>query len=164
MMRMNISVRLLSTKHVKHVLARAIICSMFLILPSCGIPNLRLPEAAPDLPPTFNGVTTPDNSAQLGIEEYYNDPILSSVIDQALMGNRELRILDEEVQIARAEVVARTGAYLPFFSMGLGAGWDRPSRFTRSGAVDSTLNIIPGHPFPSPLADVIGSVNVFWQI
>lgn len=156
---MNLSGRLL-----RRVLARAIICSVLMILPSCGIPHLRLPESAPDLPPTFNGVTSADNSSQLNVEEFFNDPLLTRLIDQALANNRELKILDEEVQIARAEVLARQGAYLPFLTFGAAAGWDRPSRYTRAGAVDSQLNILPGHPFPSPLGDVLGSVNLFWQL
>ena len=40
---MNLSVRLSSTKHEKHMIARAIVCGMLLlVLPSCGIPNFRL--------------------------------------------------------------------------------------------------------------------------
>ena len=40
------------------------------------IPPLRQPQPGPDLPPDFNGAASPENSAQLGIEEFYNDPML----------------------------------------------------------------------------------------
>ena len=54
---MSLSVRLLNTKRVKHVLARVIACSMLLVLPSCAIPNLRQAKLGPRLPANFDGVT-----------------------------------------------------------------------------------------------------------
>ena len=133
---MNLSVRFSNAKHKKHVIARAIACSMLLVLPSCGIPNLRQAEPGPGLPAGFKGATSSENSAQLGIEEFYNDPMLTCLIQQALVGNRELKILDEEVQIARNEILARQGAYLPFVSFGAGAGLNKPSLYTPEGAVE----------------------------
>ena len=40
----------------------AIVCSMLLVLPSCGIPKLRQAEPRPDLPAGFNGATSSENS------------------------------------------------------------------------------------------------------
>src|ERR1043166_5835055 len=115
---MNLSVRFLNTTQVKHVLATAIACGMLLVLPSCAIPPRRQAEPGPDLPGSVNGVTCPENSSRLGIEEFFTDPMLTRLIYQALDGNRELRILDEEVQIASNEILARRGAYLPFDTFG----------------------------------------------
>src|ERR1700734_3241321 len=98
---MKLSVRFSNAMHMKHVSARAIACSiMLLVLPSCGIPLLRHPEPGPGLPADFKGTTSSENSSQLGIEEFYNDQNLVCVIQQALIGNRELKILNEDVQIA----------------------------------------------------------------
>ena len=73
---MNRSVRFSNTKHMKHVIARAIACSiMLLVLPSCGIPPLRRAEPGPACRQSFNGAASSENSSQLGIEEFYNDPI-----------------------------------------------------------------------------------------
>src|SRR5258708_2895954 len=110
-MRMNLSVGFLNTKRVKHVLARATACSMLLVLPSCGIPCLRQAEPGPGLPASIYARTRFDAPAQFGIKEFFNDPVLTCLIDQALVGNRELKILNEEVQIAGAEVLARQGGF-----------------------------------------------------
>ena len=129
---MKLSVRFSDAKQMKQVIARAIACSMLLVLPGC-IPNLRNPEPGLNqLPESFKGTTSPDNSAQVGIEEFYKDPMLICLIHQALspIGNRELKILNEEVQIARNEILARSGAYLPFVTLGAGTGLNRYSRFT----------------------------------
>src|SRR5262245_40414812 len=165
MMRMNRSVRLSNTKHVKHVLARAVACSiMLLVLPSCAIPPLRQAEPGPALPASFTGATSPENSAQLGIEEFFNDPMLTRLINQALVGNRELKILNEEVQIASNEVLARQGAYLPFVTFGAQVGLDKPSRFTPLGAAEEQLEYLPGKHFPDPLPNFQLGLNLFWQL
>ena len=54
--RMNHLVRFSTAKQMKHVIARAIACSiMLLVLPSCGIPPLRHPQPGPGVPVDFNG-------------------------------------------------------------------------------------------------------------
>ena len=65
-------------------------------------------------PPTFNGVTTPDNSSVISTTGFFNDPRLTSLIDQALFANQELRILAQDIAIANNEILRRRGAYLPF--------------------------------------------------
>ncbi len=81
-----------------------------------------------------------------------------------LNGNQELKILGENFQIANNEVQARRGAFLPFFNIGGGAGMSIPSRFTTDGAVESTLNILPGQPFPNPLPDFLVASSFSWQL
>jgi NodT family efflux transporter outer membrane factor (OMF) lipoprotein len=90
--------------------------------------------------------------------------MLLSLIDQALAGNRELRMLDEEVQIARNEVQARRGAYLPFVMFRTGVGLEKPSLYTPLGTVEDQLEPRPGLPFPEPLPNYLGVFNLFWQL
>lgn len=175
---MNLSLRFPNATPKKHGIARAIGWSMLLVLPSCQIPCLRHAEPGPDLPAGFQAATSsgPDqpagvnkasgseNSSQLGIQEFFNDPILTHLIDQALAGNQELKILNEEVQIARNEILARRGAYLPFVTIGAGAGLNKPSKFTPEGAVEEQLEYLPGKHFPDPLPNFVGGLNFFWQL
>ena len=162
---MNLSVRFSNAKHMKHVIARAIACSiMLLVLPSCGIPPLRHPEPGPGLPADFNGATSSENSSQLGIEEFYNDRMLTCLIEKALVDNRELKVLNEDVQIAGNEVLARSGAYLPFISVAAGAGLNRFSRFTLEGAGILDDPYLPGKFFPNPLGNFVGGINLTWQL
>ncbi len=162
---MNHSVRFLNTtrKNESRGLAIAIACSILLVLPSCGIPDLRKADPGQPLPEDSKEASL-ENSAQLRVEEFFHDPMLTSMIDQALIGNQELRILAEDVQIASNVVLARRGAYLPFVSLGAGAGADKPSRYTREGAVDNQLDILPFQPFPNPLPNFLMAANISWQI
>lgn len=180
---MNLSLSFLNTKHLKRVLAKALTCSLVLVLPSCGIPNLRQPEPGPGLPAGYkkptsseqdqpktgqsadcNDAANVENSAQLGIDAFYSDPLLTSLIHQAAAGNRELRILNEEVQIARNEILARQGTYLPFVTFGANGGLDKPSLYTPLGAAEDQL-LYPGEKhFPDPLPNTQLGLNLFWRI
>jgi NodT family efflux transporter outer membrane factor (OMF) lipoprotein len=161
---MNLSVRFSSIRRVQHLLARAIVCATLLVLSSCAIPKLRQAEPAPPLPESFNGVASPDNSALLSIQEFYNDATLTHLIGQALAGNRELKILDEEVQVARSEILARQAAYLPFVTVGANAGLDKPSLYTPLGAAEDQLLTPQGKHFHDPLGDFRLGLNLFWQL
>ena len=158
---MNRAERLSNPKQMKHVLARAIVCSMVLALPSCGIPPLRLTQPGPCLPPTFNGVANPQNSAQLGVKEFYNDPILTGLIEQALAGNRELLSLNEEIQVAGSLVVQRAGAFLPFVGFRGKAEVERFSTFTLPGAGIHDDPYLPGRFLPNPLPDYLLSLPFY---
>lgn len=157
-------------KHAKRTVAGAIACGA-LSLPSCQIPNLRPAESAPSVPAAFNGSdntgTAPggtESSAQVTVEDFFSDPALSQLIQQAVVGNRELKVLEEDIQIARYEVLKRRGAYLPFVGYRGSTGLDLSSRFTRDGAVDSALTIRENAPIHNPLPDFLQSVNIFWQV
>ena len=119
---------------------------------------------APGLPTSIGGVTSPNNSSQLTIEEFYNDPLLTCLIDQAVAANRELKILTEEVQVASNEVLARSGQYLPFISVGTGAGLNRTSRFTEEGAGIIDDPYLPGKFFQNPHGNFTGGINFTWQL
>ena len=149
----------------KRVLARAIACgALLLVLPSCGIPQLRKADPAPGLPESINGTDNPDNSSQLTIEEFYQDSTLTCLIDLAVANNRELKVLNEEVQIASNEVLSRSGAYLPFVSLGALGGLDRLSRFTTEGAAIVDDPFLPGRFFTNPHGSYQTGINLTWQL
>jgi multidrug efflux system outer membrane protein len=167
---MIVSVRLSNTKHVKRVLARAIACGMLLlVLPSCGIPKLRQAMPGPVVPAGypagFNDANSLENSSQVPIEDFFTDPKLTRLICQALAGgNLELRILYEDVQIANNVILGRSGAYLPFVSLGLGAGVERFSRFTPEGTAEDQLEYLPGKHYPGLPGNFIAAFYASWEI
>ncbi|MEI8383857.1 MAG: TolC family protein, partial [Planctomycetota bacterium] len=161
---MNLAARASFTKHTKWMIAMVVACTLLTVLPGCGIPTLRNPLAGRELPDSFNGEISSENSAQVGIEEFFNDPILTNLISQGLTENYQLKILGEEIEIANNEVLRRRGAYLPFVNIGAGARLDKFSSFTLLGA-DNRLNTLPsGGNFPSPLPNFLAAANVSWQV
>jgi multidrug efflux system outer membrane protein len=162
---MSLLVSLSSTHPKKYAIALAIVCSFVLVLPGC-IPILRQPLPAPPLPEDFNGTITLDNSAQVSVDEFFHDPLLICLIDQALGGSQELRILNEEIQIASNEVLARRGAYLPFVTAGGSPSLTKFSSFTPEGAGIKDDPYRPGQFLPNPLPMfMVGPPGaLFWQI
>ena len=185
---MKIPVGFLDPRRAKRAIAKTFACGLLLGLPACSIPPLRYAEPAPPLPGGFNDANntpspTPpigavvggfcminpatvavaaENSAQLTVPEFYNDPLLVGLIQQSLANNRELKQLEQEVQIAQNEILARQGAYLPFVTVGGHAGFDKSSRYTRDGAVDDQLEVRPGRRFPNPVPNYRASFDLFW--
>jgi multidrug efflux system outer membrane protein len=147
-----------------HALGAALAASSLLVLPACSIPKLCCPEPAAPLPDNFNGKVSADSSAQLGWDEFFDDPALVSLIYESLNGNQELKILSQDIMIANNEVQARIGDYLPFFNVGLGADIEKPGRYTRDGAVEDQLEIAPGKRFPEPLPNFLVATDITWEI
>lgn len=110
------------------------------------------------------GISTLENSAQLPHSVFFNDPYLLELIQQALVGNQELRILAEEIRIACNETYARSGEYRPFVTLGAEAGLEKSGRHTRDGAVEEQLEVAPGKEFPDPLPNFLVGANVSWEL
>ena len=173
---MNLSVSLSNTKQRKRAVAIAMACIFLLVLPSC-LPHLRNPQPGPNLPETFNlhqadsrsdlpevfdEVNSSENSSQVRIEEFFNDPALICLIHQALVNNQELRILSEDVLIASYEILARQGAYLPFVTAGGGVSLNRFSQYTPEGAGIRDDPFLPGKFLPNPLPNFFLGPAFFW--
>jgi NodT family efflux transporter outer membrane factor (OMF) lipoprotein len=162
---MHHSVRCSNTKNKKGALGIAIACSILLVLPACGIPPLRPPLPGAPLP-ADNGPPDSENSAQLRIEEFFNDPALLGLIEQSLSENQTLKILNEDVKIAQNEILARRGAYLPFVTIGGGAALTKVSSFTPEGAGIRDDAFRPGQFLPNPIPNFLlgGPAGLFWQL
>jgi NodT family efflux transporter outer membrane factor (OMF) lipoprotein len=146
--------------------ARLAACGLLLASSGCNIPGQRFPEAPAPLPATFNGQISSQNAAYIGIREFFNNPLLTGLIIQGLASNQELKIRNQEVQIASNEILMRRGAYLPFVSGGLSGGVERTSKFTPLGAAEDQLTYpgSGGRNFPDPIPNMNLSANLFWQI
>ncbi len=105
-----------------------------------------------------------DNSAQMPQAVFFSDPYLRDLIEQALVGNQELRILSEEIRIASNESYSRSGEYLPFVTLGGRAELEKPGRYTREGAVEEQLEVAPGKKFPEPLPNFLVAADVSWEL
>lgn len=149
---------------------KSLAAAAMLVVPACKIPALRRPTCANEVPATFEQtssvplVSSNESSAQVPWCEFFGDPILTDLINEAFVNNQQLKILGEDIRIAQYEVQARSGAYLPFFNLGARAGVDKVGRYTRAGAVEEQLQIKPGRGFPDPLPDFLIASNITWEI
>ena len=130
----------------------------------------KLPELAQKIPtgtgPANYSSAAQDstNTAKLKWKKYFTDPYLTAIIDTALVNNQELNITLQEIEIARNEVRARKGEYLPFIGAGASAGLDKVGRYTNIGALEENLPIKSGKAMPDPLPNYMLGVNATWEI
>ncbi|MFM8271228.1 MAG: TolC family protein [Gemmata sp.] len=137
---------------------------MVLVLPSCQIPKLRQSQTGSAIPATYNGAATPDNSALLRVDEFYDDQNIHRLVCQAMANNRDLKVLEEEIEVARSAILARRGAYLPLVGFRGSAGWDRNSKFTPTGAAEKELEYRPGRHFPATPGDYLTGFNFYLPV
>ena len=102
---------------------------------------------------------------RLPTAEFFNDPTLTSLIDQALFGNQQLRILAQDIAIANNEIIGGAGcvpSLCHFWGRRVAAINSAP--ITPLGADLSQIVAPNGQPFPNPLPDFLVAANISWQI
>lgn len=158
---------LLGTYSTKQLSRRAVTTMILsgLVLGSsgCKIPAICCPDPGKPLPDTFDGEFNLENSACVELHDFFNDPMLTILVDQALLDNQELKTLAQDIRIANNEILARRGAYFPFVSFFARAGVEKPGEYTREGAVEENLTA-NGKSFPTPLPDFLVGTNISWEI
>ncbi len=142
----------------------AIGCILFLVTACSLPPSLVHRSENKTTPASFNGSQDTTNTAKIKWRQYFTDPNLVALIDTALKNNQELNITIREIEIARNEVRARKGEYLPFLGIRAGAGLEKVGRYTNMGASEATTDIKPGKETPDPLPDFMVAAVANWEL
>lgn len=108
--------------------------------------------------------TEEESSANTYWKEYFMDPDLITLIDQAFKNNQELKILEQEINIADNEVMARRGEYLPRVGFGAGYESEKVGEYTSQGAADKTTEYEPGKFVPENLHKHRIGLTASWEL
>ena len=134
------------------------------ILYSC-VPAIKVVQENKDVPSQFENQSADTlNTAAVKWKDYFTDPYLNELIETALKNNQELNITLQEIEIARNEVRAKKGEYLPFVDFKGGAEVEKVGRYTSQGANDANTEIEPGKEFPEPLPDYQLGLQARWEL
>jgi NodT family efflux transporter outer membrane factor (OMF) lipoprotein len=98
------------------------------------------------------------SSAQSKWGEFFSSSELRALIETALHNNRELNIQVQEIIIAKNEVSARQGEYLPKVNAGAGAGVEKVGKHTSQGASDEATGL------PENLGNFTFGLSGSWEI
>ncbi|HRH36768.1 MAG TPA: TolC family protein [Flavobacteriales bacterium] len=139
-------------------------CLLAAISLTACVPSLKVREARKSATGTYTGSTDTTDVASKRWQEVFKDPYLGLLIDSALSNNQELNIILQEIAIAKNEVRARKGEYLPFVDIVAGGGVDKVGRYTRNGAVEHGLEIDNAKEFPEPLTDLMVGARASWEL
>ncbi|WP_274473880.1 TolC family protein [Mangrovimonas aestuarii] len=135
------------------------------VLESC-VPTREIREVNTSLPEKFQDVITNDttNVANIEWKQFFKDSNLIALIDTALVNNQELNIMLQQVDMAKNEIKARKGEYLPFVDIQAGAEVEKVGRYTSQGASDANIDIKPGKEFPEPLPNFGVGAFATWEL
>jgi len=136
-----------------------------LMLQACGIPDLVVKNEDTTLPGKFKPeLSAKTNTATVKWRDFFDDPHLLGLIDVAVKNNKEVNIMMQRISLAENEVQKRGGEYLPFVKFGAGAEGEKVGKYTRSGAIEESLEITKGQRFPTFLGDYQFGLFSTWEI
>ncbi|MDT0651206.1 TolC family protein [Autumnicola edwardsiae] len=150
------------TRNKSYHLAVMVLALFFLY--SCNVSKSTVRSVDTTVPASYNYLPDSAGIALLDWKEYFNDPKLAILIDQALDNNKELNITLQDVEIDSYEITAKKGEYLPFLGLRGAAGIEKDGEYTRHGAVDKALHIKDGQAIPEPLPDYMVGAYASWEI
>jgi NodT family efflux transporter outer membrane factor (OMF) lipoprotein len=139
------------------------IAGMSFLYTSCIGPSFARKENK-KVPDSFNTIKDSTNTASIKWKDFFTDPNLTALIDTALKNNQELNIMLQEINIAKQEVRARKGAYLPTLGIGAGAGVEKVGLYTSQGASDAANDITPGQKVPDVLPNLAVGLTASWEV
>ena len=148
----------------KNIIATAFIS---LILIGCKAPMAtKIQEQVKEtIPQNFDNQTTSENNSGITPwKEFFTDPNLVKLIDEALKNNQELLITLQQIEIAKSDVMYKNGKLSPTVAAKLGAGVNKAGRYTSEGAGDATTEIEPGREMPDPLGNFEGGLVANWEV
>lgn len=140
------------------------ILSLSIVYTACIGPSAIKRSENKSVPESYNGVKDSINTANIKWKTFFKDQYLIALIDTALKNNQELNIIMQEINIAKNDVRAKKGAYMPNLEVGLEAGLDKSSRYSIKGANEEANDIVAGQKNPSPLSNYIAGANISWEI
>ncbi len=140
------------------------IACMTFALTACKTPSLVTRTENRTVPVSFSTSQDSTNTAKVRWREFFTDTNLVALIDTALRNNQELNMTLQEIGIARNEIRARQGEYLPFVGLRGGAGVDKVGRYTLLGATEVATEIRPGKEIPEPLPNYVAGAFATWEV
>ena len=148
----------------KRIYSGLIIASFALAVTACKSLQVASRTENKNVPAGYTSSQDTTNSGEVHWKDFFTDPNLNALIDTALKNNQELNITLQEIEIARNEVRARKGEYLPFAGVGAGLGVEKVGRYTSQGANDANTDIAPGRETPEVLPDLMVGLYANWEV
>lgn len=139
--------------------------SIALIFAACSVNSSLVKKTEnKEVPASYVSAQDSANVATLNWKLFFTDPNLVALIDTALVKNQDLNIFIQEINIAKNEVRARKGMYLPFVNGVANAGIARTPQYTSQGASDAVNDITPGRKVPVNLPNFSIGLSASWEL
>lgn len=138
-----------------------------LLLASCKAPMATViqDKTKQELPAQYeNQENTTTNSGLTPWKQFFTDPNLVALIEEALKNNQELMITLQQIEIAKSDVLYKNGKLKPTVAARIVAGVEKVGRYTSTGAGDASTDITEGKEVPENLMNFEGGLTASWDI
>ncbi|MBK9757152.1 MAG: TolC family protein [Nannocystis sp.] len=117
-------------------------------------------EASRAVPQSFGALATavgPSVAVQRQWDQFFADPDLRELIEEALKNNQQLNIQLQEIIITQNTVAGMRGQYIPRLDASAGGGIEKVATYASQGASDAA------HGVPNPLPDLNFGFVASWE-
>lgn len=145
----------------RSVTAAAAACALSLVV-GCGnmLGDNRARDASTAVPDSFGPLAAgsgPSAAVQRQWDQFFPDPDLRGLIEEALRNNQQLNIQLQALIINQNTVAGIKGEYTPRLDATVGGGIERIPTYTTQGVSDDV------HDVPNPLPDVYFGLVASWE-
>jgi NodT family efflux transporter outer membrane factor (OMF) lipoprotein len=116
------------------------------------------------IPESYKSTVDSINSANINWKNYFSDPILIALIEEAITDNLDLLTALQKIEITRASFQQSKGGMLPTISAGISSSLRRFGLYTMDGAGNISTYITEGQIVPINLPDYYLGANASWEV
>ncbi|MFN8323502.1 MAG: TolC family protein [Chitinophagales bacterium] len=136
--------------------------SLLIMIGGCKLFKEPIRTENKTVPATYGSVLDSTNTANVKWRSYFKDANLIALIDTAFKNNQELNITMQEIEIARNEVKAKKGEYLPFGGITASGGADKSGKYTWNGQSEEDWKATGEK--PKYIGDFMLGVAFSWEL
>ncbi|MEY5047263.1 MAG: hypothetical protein RLZZ175_622 [Bacteroidota bacterium] len=142
-----------------------LIALLIVITNACNYNIQNTPIVSKTLPNQFNDTISDTlNIANTSWQSFFNDSLLTKLINEGLKNNLDLQATMQKINIARAEQKQAKGALFPTISANT-TYWQRKfGDYTMDWAGNKVTEITPGKVIPAHLPDYYLGLQTNWEI
>jgi NodT family efflux transporter outer membrane factor (OMF) lipoprotein len=148
----------------KNVINTFFLLSILLVFSSCKTFSTRLNIPAKAIPERYQANTGLENSGTIQWRLFMGDSLLIQLIDSALVGNYDLKIALERIEIARSGARLSKGMLMPQAGINLNGGMRKFGLYTMDGAGNIVTEMLPGKMIPVDLPDIHAGFYASWEV
>jgi outer membrane protein, multidrug efflux system len=138
-------------------------CLLFFIFSSCQTLNTNLSTNEKTIPSNYPSNTDSTSIAKMDWRTYFADPLLIKLIDSAIVGNFDLKMALQRIDVSRSMLRFSKGKLFPTIDGNIQVGSTKYAKYTQENAGNSTT-MFEGRLVPNPLDNFFVGLSTNWEI
>lgn len=138
--------------------------SIIIILSGCKTTSLNFESAGIQTPASFSVAQNRGNSASVSWAEYFHDPSLVNLIDEALRNNMDLQMAQQRISASKADVLYNKGLLLPSVQASTAAGRMKLGEYSAAWAGNEGGQYANGETMRPEVPDYFVGFQTSWEL